>query len=95
MLVQVPALAAAAVPHRPLQFALHLGVETVLRLTRGHKRLSVGRIDLLDRLGDVVDLRLDHEDDRVVAQAGIGSQQEEQVGHARDGDASVRGNALA
>lgn len=95
MLIQVPALAAAAVPHRTLQFALHLGVETILRLTRGHKRLSVGLIDLFDGLGDVVDLRLDHEDDRVVAQAGVGSQQEEQVGHARDGDASVRGNALA
>ena len=61
---------------------------------RLHRRLDVqhGAVALqqpFDRLPRIACLGLDHEHHRVVAEAGVGPHQQEQVGKAAGGDAEV------
>src|SRR5262249_19616152 len=92
---EVPAAAAAGVPYRLGQLALQLVVEAVLRLPGRSQPLRTHLVAFRDRIGDVADLRFDHEHHGVVAQSGIRAQQEEQVGHVGDGDPAMRTDALA
>ncbi|CFE68942.1 Uncharacterised protein [Mycobacterium tuberculosis] len=94
MLVEIPAAAAATVPHRPSQPALQLLVEPVLRLAGGGQRLHAHPVAFRDRIGHVMDLRFDHEHHGVVSQPSVRPQQEEQVGHVGDGDPAVCTDAL-
>ena len=95
MLVEIPAAAAAGVPHRILQPQLQLVVESVLGGASRGQCLRPELVAALDRIGDVANLRFDHEHHGVVPQPGVRPQQEEQVGHAGDRDPAMRADALA
>src|SRR2546429_9425921 len=43
----------------------------------------------------VADLRLDHEHDGIVAQAGVGAEENEEIGEAADADAEIGAQAVA
>ena len=93
VLVAVPGPAATGVPHRRLELGLQLRVVGVLRLAPDLERAGAVPVEGLDRLDDVRDLGLDHEDDAAVAEGGVRAEQQEQVGEAGDGGAAVRGSA--
>lgn len=80
--VDVPALAAAGVPYGVAQAALDLAVELVLHLALDLQALQLALVEQVEGAEHVVDLRFDHVDHRVVAQAGVRAHEEEQVGEA-------------
>ena len=87
--VAVPARA-AGVPHAGRHLLVHIAV-VVAPAPRAHlDRLHAPLGHRAHRVHHVGDLRLGHVDHRVVAQAGVGAQQQEQVGEAGDRGAQVR-----
>ena len=88
--VQVPALAAAGIPHGVAQAALQLAVELVLHCLFDFQALQLLLTHQLECTEHVMDLRLDHVDHRVVAQAGVRPHQEEQVGETGSQRAFIR-----
>src|SRR6478672_6096007 len=83
--VEVPAPAARG-PDRVPAAPEHLGGEPRLRPGARVAGPGPGPVEALE---DVAGGELDHEDDRVVAEPGVGTEQEVELGEARDGDAQV------
>src|SRR5690606_22694622 len=88
----VPAAAARA-PDRAGQGMCHLAEEAGHGLGLDVDVVHALVLDLLDALQDVMRLRLDHEDDGVVAQAGVRPDQLVHIGVVGRGDAVVAGGA--
>ncbi len=86
LVVEIPAAASAGLPDallHPVADALHEADLRRLADLDGLPALGQG----LQAADDVIDLDLDHGDDRVVADARIGAEQDEVVRESRDGDA--------
>src|SRR6185312_14226576 len=94
VLVEVPTGATAGVPHRVTEPVLQPVVVRILCCAGGCQGLGAGLVHGLDRLYDVMDLRFDHVDHRVVPQPRVGAQQEEHVRHIGYRRAPVRYWAL-
>src|ERR1700730_10112325 len=91
-IVLIPTSAAAGLPNRRLQPFLDLPVG--IRLGVG---VDVGRLQMLpsheaEATHDVFDLRLDHDDNRVVAETSIGTEQHEEIRESADADAVIARN---
>src|SRR5947209_12934592 len=87
-LVLVP-VAAAHAPDAVAQVALQIGVEALhdLRAHVGGARAAAAH--RVEHLEHVVDLALEHEDDRVVPQVGVRAVEQEEVGEAAHGQPQV------
>src|SRR5690606_27585203 len=93
--VEVPAAAAAGAPDFVAELALQFGVELVLHRLPDVEVADVAAQQRAQAAHHVVELAFDHEHYRVVPEAGVGPQQEEQVGEAGHGDAQVGLHAFA
>ena len=87
MFVQVPTAAASLGPHGRAQLFLQAVVVPGLRLLRRLERQHLVTLHIPERPQDVIDLRLDNVDDRVVTEARVGADQHKEVRKPRDGGA--------
>ena len=78
-LVLIPASATARLPNRGLQLLLNSPVEVRLGVGFHVDRFQVLSPHEAKTTHDVFDLRLDHDDNRVVAETGIGTEQHEEI----------------
>src|SRR3954453_13151873 len=75
VLVEIPAAAAAPQAHGRHELALQLLVERLLHVGADIERRNAALLHQLQRFKDVRELRLDHVDERGVADAGVGARQ--------------------
>ena len=80
--VEVPARAPAGVPHRPVQTRLQVGVVGVVGVASHLDLGGAASLHRLQRVQQVVDLGLDHEHHRVVAEPRVRPDDPEHVGEA-------------
>src|SRR2546429_83815 len=93
--VLVPAAAAAGLPNRARHVVAKIGGEMLLRFGTNLHGADVSFAHEPQAFDHVADLRLDHEHDGIVAQAGVGAEENEEIGEAADADAEIGAQAVA
>src|SRR5205807_1312617 len=93
--VLIPTAASTGLPNRPRHVLAKIGGEVLLRFGANFHHADVAFAHQLQALDDVADLRLNHQHDGIVAQAGVGAEKNEKIRKTADRHAEIGAQAVA
>src|SRR6266571_664400 len=93
--VLIPTAAATGLPHRPAHSVANVCGEMFLRFRAHFHHGDVAAAHQLEAIDDVIDLGFDHENHAIVPQTGVGSEENEEIWKAADGDAEISAHPIA
>jgi len=93
-MILIPTVTAARLPDGAGHAAVDFIDKALLRVRTNLHDPPPAAMHELQTLDRVADLGFDHEDDGIVAQSGVGTEEYEEIGEAADGNAKIGGHTL-
>ena len=95
LLILIPTVAAAGEPDGAAHAAVDFVDESLLGVCADFDDAVLAALHELQTLHGVADLGFDHQDDGIVAEAGVGPEKHKEIREAGDGDAEIGAHALS
>src|SRR5260370_8143574 len=95
LLVLIPTVAAAGLPDGAAHAAVDFFDEALLDFRADFQDALLSALHEFQAIHGVANLRFDHQNDGIVAQAGVGAEKHEEIGKTINGDAEIGGHALS
>src|SRR5260370_19979733 len=95
LLVLIPTVAAAGLPDGAAHAAVDFFDEALLDFRADCQDALLSALHEFQAIHGVANLRFDHQNDGIVAQAGVGAEKDAEIGKTINGDGEIGGHALS